>query len=219
MVNNILIIGDLHAPFIQEGYLEHCKETYKKYHCNKVIFIGDLIDNHYSSFYDTDPDGLSAGQELEQSIEQLKPWYKAFPIADVCIGNHDRRVMTATFKVGLSKRWIRDFKEVLQTPTWRFADTFTYDNVLYTHGEAGNNLLTLLLNTRLNLVIGHWHAKVEIIYNASKKDLLWAMSVGCGIDIKQYAFAYADHYIKRFILACGVVLDNGQLPIIIPFKY
>jgi len=42
----ILVIGDIHAPFTLCGYLEFCKETYAKYNCNQVIFIGDIIDNH-----------------------------------------------------------------------------------------------------------------------------------------------------------------------------
>ena len=29
----ILIIGDLHEPFCLDGYLEFCKETYKRYDC------------------------------------------------------------------------------------------------------------------------------------------------------------------------------------------
>ena len=60
IVNNILVVGDLHEPFTRKGYLEFCKSIYYKYNCNEVVFIGDIIDNHYSSFHDTDPDGRSA---------------------------------------------------------------------------------------------------------------------------------------------------------------
>ena len=48
---NILVIGDLHAPFIREGYLEFCKEIYLKYQCTDVVFIGDILDSHFSSFW------------------------------------------------------------------------------------------------------------------------------------------------------------------------
>ena len=54
----ILVIGDVHAPFSLDGYLEFCKDVYAKNNLNQVIFIGDIIDNHYSSFHHTDPDGL-----------------------------------------------------------------------------------------------------------------------------------------------------------------
>ncbi len=38
MVNNVLVIGDLHAIY-QKGYLEHCKVFYKQYKCNNVIYL------------------------------------------------------------------------------------------------------------------------------------------------------------------------------------
>jgi predicted phosphodiesterase len=50
--SRVLVIGDLHCPFEKEGYLEFCKEQYKKWKCNQVVFIGDIIDNHYSSYHD-----------------------------------------------------------------------------------------------------------------------------------------------------------------------
>ena len=59
----ILVIGDLHAPFTLTGYLEFCENIYAKYNCNQTIFIGDIIDNHYSSFHTTDPDGLDRDWE------------------------------------------------------------------------------------------------------------------------------------------------------------
>ena len=86
----ILVIGDLHAPFTLDGYLDFCIDMYAIYNCNQVIFIGDIIDNHYASFHTTDPDGLGGGDELELAVEDVAKWYDAFPVADVTIGNHDR---------------------------------------------------------------------------------------------------------------------------------
>ena len=62
---NVLVIGDLHAPFIRDGYMEHCIRIRDKYNCGQIVFIGDIIDNHYSSYHETDPDGHSAARELE----------------------------------------------------------------------------------------------------------------------------------------------------------
>ena len=86
----ILVIGDLHAPFTLDGYLSFCKDIYAQYNCNQVIFIGDIIDAHGWSFHEQDPDGMSAGNELSVAVKKIAHWYKAFPKADVCIGNHDR---------------------------------------------------------------------------------------------------------------------------------
>lgn len=75
----VLCVGDLHCPFDLDGYLEFCINVYAKYDCNTVVFIGDVIDNHYTSYHETDPDGMSGRDELDLAIERLKPYNKAFP--------------------------------------------------------------------------------------------------------------------------------------------
>ena len=99
----ILIIGDIHAPFCVDGYLEFCMDVYAKHNCNQVIFIGDIIDNHYSSYHETDPDGLSGRDELEFAIDQVQGWAESFPKADVIIGNHDRMIMRKAFSSSIPK--------------------------------------------------------------------------------------------------------------------
>jgi len=42
------------------------------------------------------------------------------------------------------------------------------------------------------------------------------MQVGCGVDDKSYAMAYAKNFTKKYIIACAVVLNNGNLPVIEP---
>jgi hypothetical protein len=109
----ILIIGDIHAPFTLTEYLEFCKDTYAAYNCNQTIFIGDIIDNHYPSYHEVDPNGMGGGEELELAIEQIQMWYKAFPKADVTIGNHDRMIMRKAFSSAIPREWIKSYNEVL----------------------------------------------------------------------------------------------------------
>ena len=91
--SNVLVIGDLHEPFCLEGYLEFCQEQYFKHNCNEVVFIGDIIDNHYSSYHETSADGMGGLDELELAISKIAKWRDAFPEATVLIGNHDRIIM------------------------------------------------------------------------------------------------------------------------------
>ena len=217
----VLVIGDLHTPFTKVGYLEHCVEVARKYNTNHTVFIGDIVDNHYSSFHNTDPDGFGAGEELDRAISGVQEWNYEFPDADVLLGNHDRIIMRKAFAAGLSKRWIKDFGEVLETPGWRFGLEFEYDNVLYIHGEGGGGekgAITKALNRRKSVVQGHWHTQNHINWNVSDYDRIFGMQIGCGIDDKAYALAYAKYNIRKSILSCGVVLDNGQLPIIEPMR-
>jgi len=217
----ILIIGDLHAPFIKKGYLEHCQDIAAKHNTNKTIFIGDIIDNHYSSFHGTDPDGFAAGEELDRAVYHIQDWHTAFPDADVVIGNHDRIIIRKAFAAGISNRWIKDYQEVLETPTWDFDLSYEYDGVLYIHGEGAggiNGALSKALNKRKSIVQGHFHTESHIRWNASSEDLLFGMQIGCGIDDEAYALAYAKFNTKKSIISCGVVLDGGRRPMIEPMR-
>jgi len=108
----VLVIGDLHEPFCLDGYLEHCQETYAKYNCNRVVYIGDVIDNHYASFHEVDINAEYTGKtELDLAIKKIAKWYKAFPKADVTIGNHDRLIMRKSQTSSIPKKWIKAYKD------------------------------------------------------------------------------------------------------------
>ena len=204
---NVLVIGDLHLPFTLKGYLEHCIETYYKHNCNEVVFIGDIIDNHASSYHETDPDGHSAGQELKLAIQQVKNWYQAFPKATVIIGNHDRLIMRKAYSSGLSKLWIKDYSEVLGVPGWNFTESIEIDDVLYIHGEGGV-ARTRARRDLCSIVQGHLHTQASVDWIVGKNFKIFACQTGCGIDAKAYAMAYAKEFAKPAI-GCAVIL-NGK---------
>lgn len=208
---NVLVIGDLHEPFCLDGYFEFCKDVYYKYNCDTVVFIGDIIDNHYSSYHDSDPDGYSAGQELDLAIDRLKKWHDQFPNAYVTIGNHDRMMMRKAFSSGLSKRWIKDYNQVLETPTWKFVDEINLFGVTYVHGEGGT-AKTRMKQELSSVVQGHLHTEAYVEWAVGSRERAFAMQVGCGIDRKSYAMAYAKSG-KKPIIGCGVVLNKGRVPI------
>ena len=210
--SNVLVVGDLHSPFIKKGYLSFCKSIYKKYKCNEVVFIGDVIDNHYSSFWTADPDGYSAGEELDRAIDMLGGWYKAFPIATVTLGNHDLRIARKMLEAGLSKRWMKSYANVLETPLWKFVDSYELNDVLYTHGGTGKAAIRAKRDL-ISTVQGHYHTEASIMYHVGLKFKIFGMQVGSGFDEKSYAGSYGKHHPKSAI-SCGVILDNGKLPII-----
>lgn len=214
--NRVLVIGDLHEPFCLDGYLQHCKAIYKKYNCNRVIFIGDIIDNHYSSYHEVDPDGLGGGDELEQATKKIAKWVKAFPVADVIIGNHDRIVYRKAFSSGIPKRWIRSYNEILNAPKWEFKESLILDDVLYQHGEGGT-ARTKMRKELISTVQGHLHTQGYIDYQVGRNYKIFGLQVGCGIDKDSYAMAYGKNFGKPFI-SCAVILNNGQLPILEPMK-
>lgn len=201
----ILVIGDLHEPFCLEGYLEFCKETYAKWNCNQVLFIGDIIDNHYSSYHEADPDGMGGGSELALAIKRVQKWYTAFPDADVCIGNHDRIIMRKAFSSAIPKEWIKSYNDVLGVK-WNWVESVSYDNVLYEHGEGGQ-AKTKAKNNMMSSVCGHTHTEAYVHYFVGKKYRVFGMQVGCGVDANSYAAAYAKNF-KKQAIGCGVILGG-----------
>jgi len=186
----VLEIGDLHEPFCLDEYLDFCIEQKHRYKTEKVVFLGDIIDNHYASYHETDPDGMSALDELNHAIDRIKKWRDAFPEAVVIIGNHDRLVMRKAYTAGISKKWIKTYKEVLETPGWDFVEEhILYDN-LYVHGEQGTAIT--------NFAVG-------------KNFKLFGKQVGCGINKQTYAMAYAKAG-KKPAIGVGITLDYGKLP-------
>lgn len=204
--SRVLVIGDLHEPFCLDGYLEHCIDTYKRYNCNQVIFIGDVIDNHYSSYHETDADGMGGGQELDLAIEKLRGWFKAFPVAHVTIGNHDRMVMRKAQTSAVPKKWIKSYKEVLEVPTWQFVDRVVIDGVQYVHGEGGTAHAKCRADM-MSTVQGHLHTQCYMQWFVGANFKVFGMQVGCGVDHDSYAMAYAKRG-KKPAIGCGVVFGG-----------
>lgn len=204
--NRVLVIGDLHEPFTLKGYLEFCLETYNNYNCNRVVFIGDIVDNHAASYHESDPDGLGGGDELDLCIKKLKRWHDTFPDADVILGNHDIMVARKAQTSNIPKKWIKSYQEVLEVPTWNFVEELVIDEVMYVHG-IGSKAHIRAQKNMMSTVQGHHHTDCYTMWYVGKKDKIFGMQVGCGIDINSYAMAYAKWFPKPAI-GCGVVLGG-----------
>ena len=212
--DNILVIGDLHEPFCLDSYLFFCREQQEKMDCGTVIFIGDVIDNCFSSYHEADPDGYAAGQELDRAIDRIADWYEVFPVATVIIGNHDRMAYRKATSGGVSRRWVREYDDVLNTPNWTFTESVELFNINFNHGEGGT-ARNRIKNELQSQVQGHLHSQFYCDFLAGSKFLVFGMQVGCGIDRTAYSMAYGKNY-KKPIIGCGVVLNKGTLPIAIP---
>jgi len=205
--DRILVIGDLHEPFCLDGYLKFCKETYLKYNCNKVIFIGDIIDNHYSSYHESSADGLGGKYELEQAVKKLSKWYKAFPVADVTLGNHDRIIIRKAQSSNIPSQWIKNYKEVLKTPKWNYVTDVFYNDVRFVHGDKSGKPRMATKRDMVSTVSGHYHTDMYVDWMFGKTRAIFGMAVGCGIDSSSYAMGYMQGG-KKEAIGCGIVVGN-----------
>ena len=127
---NVLVIGDLHEPFGLDAYLDFCIEQYKKWNCTQTIFIGDIIDNHYSSYHETSADGMGGLDELELAIKRIARWRNAFPIATVVVAHSPTpsAVKTTAFSNGEGKIMIvSSDKDFLQLQ--KYYNVFQYSPI------------------------------------------------------------------------------------------
>lgn len=215
-----LLIADTHLPFTKRGYLEWLRHVHNVYRCKRVTHIGDLVDNHSISFHDKDPNGMSPEAELMAARKQLARYVKAFPVVDCCIGNHDELGRRKLYAHGIPSQYIRSFNDVFELPkAWKFAFEHRYGNWRAIHGTGGSghdNAFKQAISGRISTAAGHVHTAAGVKYHASSKDIIWGMQVGCALDHKAYAFNYGRDFKDKPIIGCGVVLENGTLPIFIP---
>lgn len=216
----VLAVGDLHAPFMHKDTVPFLKAVVNKKKPTKIVLLGDEADSHALSDYDHDPDGMSAGDELERCIEDLQPIYKMFPKADVCTSNHTARPFRQAYKYGIPRAYLKDYRDFLRAPKgWTWADTFEIDGVLYEHGEGftgQNGAIKSALGNMQSTVIGHIHSFAGVLWNANPKHLVFGFNAGCLIDSKAYAFAYGKKQKNKPIIGVGVV-DKG-IPEFIPMQ-
>ena len=210
----ILVIGDVHEPYCKKGYREFCQKTYVENNCNQVLFIGDLLDNQYASFHDSNPDLAGGKDELEYAIAEIHKWRDAFPVADVIIGNHDRIIARKLFKAGVPSQWLKSYNEVLGT-NWNWTERIVYDDVQYLHGEGGT-ASTKAKNDMMSTVQGHIHTQCYVQWFSGQKRIM-AMQTGSGVDRDSLGMSYAKAF-KFQQLACGVVIGghtafNVMMPI------
>lgn len=210
-MSRVLVIGDTHAPSVHPGYLAFCSDLRDRYQCNRVVHIGDVVDFHSISFHAHVPDMPGPKDEFEQAFEATRPWVEAFPRASVCIGNHDRRVIRLAESVNIPARFVRDYREVWETPGWKWAEEFIIDDVHYSHGEGCGGLhpaYNQMQKMLMSAVIGHVHTAGGVSWLANPTRRMFGLDTGCGIDEKSLAFQYGKHFKRRSIISAAVVLDG-----------
>jgi predicted phosphodiesterase len=207
----ILVVGDVHEPCAHPGYIHFCRDLRDKYRCDKVVFIGDVVDFHAISFHASRPDLPGPKDEFEFAFKGVERWKRVFPKADVCIGNHDRRVVRLAESVNIPARFIRDYKETWETPGWTWGEEFVLDDVHYSHGEGCGGLhpaYNQMQKMLMSAVIGHVHTAGGVSWLANPQRRIFGVDTGCGIDERSLAFAYGKHFKRRAIISAAVVLDG-----------
>lgn len=211
-MSRVIVFADDQHPFVHRDYLDFARAVRNKYHTDTAIHIGDEADHHALSDWEHDPDGFSAGHELQAAKESLKPLFKAFPKMKVCKSNHTDRIYRLAKKAGIPRAYLKDYREFLEAPKgWEWADEWEIDGVLYKHGVEYTGIqgaLNAAKDAMQSCVIGHLHAEAGILHWSNGKRPIFGMCVGSGINVKAYAFEYGLKCRKKPILSCAAVIDG-----------
>jgi hypothetical protein len=152
--------------------------------------------------------------EYEKVLQHLRKWDKEFPVAKVCIGNHDTIPERQLATIGIPAFYLQSYTDLWKLPKeWEFEDYFTINDVLYIHGIGSGGkegALNTALKQRMSVVQGHTHSYLGCKYMANARDIIFGLNVGCGIDIKSYAMEYGKYFINKPTLGCGIVVNSEE---------
>ena len=210
-MSKILVIGDIHEPVSHPGYLQFCQDLYEQWDCNSVLFIGDVVDWHAVSFHAHHPEAPGPKDEFNQAYVGVQKWVEAFPEAKVCIGNHDERLIRIAEDSNIPAKFLRDYREIWNTPGWDWQVEHQVDDVYYFHGTGMGGMhpaFNAMKKMLMSVVMGHCHTAAGIKWAANPNRRIFGMDTGCGIDDRAIAFAYGRHMRQRSMLSAGVVLDG-----------
>jgi len=202
----------LHLPAGRPGFLEFCIDLYDQWDCDKVVFLGDVVDWHAISFWAKHPECPGPKDEYELARAELQRWSDAFPTADVCIGNHDERPSRLARTVNIPEFMLKPYSEIWPAEGWNWQRRHEIDDVVYLHGTgcSGIHPAWNLMNTKMHrsVVIGHCHTRAGVKWSSNTKERKFGMDCGCGIDEKTYNFVYASDNPIRPFLSAGVIIDG-----------
>lgn len=212
----ILLISDAHGPYQHPDFFPFMRALKKKYKPDLVISMGDLSDFHDISFHDSDPDLMSAGDELKALQKFAQDLEKIFPNLYIIGSNHGDLPARRAFASKMPKSFLRPYNEIYGVGKgWKFVDELYLEDggklYYFVHGISKNGL-KLAKERGVCTAQGHYHTEFRIDYASNPRDLLWSLQVGCLIDKDSLAFKYdALNQTRPIIGTGGVYFGQPQL--------
>lgn len=211
--SRILFISDMHIPYHHPNTIPFLKMLKERYNPTRVICLGDELDKHALSFHDSDPDLMSAGDELRAALPIIKQIEELFPVMDIIDSNHGSMVFRKSKAHGIPRHYLKSYNEVLQVGDgWQWVHDLTIDlpdgqKVYIHHGKSAEAIKTSQAMS-MSHVCGHFHESFGVKYWANPNGLFFAMNSGCLIADDSYAFAYNNTNLKRPIIGTSLIIDG-----------
>lgn len=216
--SRILFISDMHIPYHHAGLIPFLAGLKLRYNPTRIICLGDELDKHAMSFHDSDPDLMSAGDELRASLPVIAELERMFPEMDIIDSNHGSMVYRKAKANGLPRRYIRSYNEVLGVgPGWVWHNDMTIvlpetdilpeQKVYIHHGKSADAIKTSQA-MGMSHICGHYHESFGIKYWANPNGRYFAINAGCLIDDDSFAFSYNNVNLKRPFIGTALIIDG-----------
>lgn len=209
----ILFISDMHIPYHHPNTIPFLKMLKERYNPTRVICLGDELDKHALSFHDSDPDLMSAGDELRAALPVIAELHELFPVMDLIDSNHGSMVFRKAKHHGIPRHYLKSYNDVLQVGVgWKWSHdlTLTLPNghkVFVHHGKSAEAIKTSQAMS-MSHVCGHFHESFGVKFWANPHDLFFAINSGCLIHDDSYAYSYNNTNLKRPIIGTSLIIDG-----------
>ena len=218
--SKIVILGDLHHPYVNHDHLQLVYEEIKAHKPSVVLQAGDLYDQYCFSRYSrsasfTTPEeelifGRREAEEMWTKVRKLAPNAKLLQLK----GNHDMRIakrlaeklpeLESLLEPGLTDLY--KFKGV-QTVRDERTETIV-DGILFIHGylsRLGDHARKNLMST----VVGHSHVGGTAFFS-HRGETLFELNVGYLADKDQLPLQYGQQRMKNWTSGFGLLTKvNG----------
>jgi len=220
-MKNCLFISDTHAPFHHKDTLSFLTAVKDAYDIEIAKSVGDIVDNHASSFHPIEYGTLSAKEEHTRAKKFVQQMNELFPEMTVSIGNHCSMSTRKAKQAEIPLEHIKSYNDMYEIKGWKWTDrdyfkVDKYNHCLMVHAMSRNTLTNAKTHSH-HSVQGHHHGTFGIEYFADTEVLRWSMTVGCLIDTSSPAFNYSKGYTNnKPIIGVGALIEDR--PILVPMQ-
>jgi hypothetical protein len=218
----VLAFSCLHAPYHHKDSLEFLSAVKAEYDPDRILNLGDEVDNQAIKFWPKDPDLFSAGRELKEARKALKKLEVIYPRMDIVKSNHGSLVHRRVIAAGLPRGLIKSYNSIYGIgPGWKWHTDLNLTMSdrspwYFCHGKR-TNALNMSKALGCNTAQGHYHNSFLVSsWMNTRNTMYWGVQVGTLIDDSSYSYNYNKASVFRPMLGCCVILDG--VPRLVPMS-
>lgn len=215
----ILVIGDMHLPFVNLNALSMVYAFAQKEKPDVIVQVGDLTDQYSASKFARSlntytpkaEDELSRkmAEEFWETLKRVSPGAKCFQL----MGNHDARTLkriVEKFPEGehlieqaMRQRMTFNGVHTIHDPT----EELFINGILFTHGHY-SKLGAHRDYNQCNVVCGHSH-RGGVNYRSYNGETFWELNAGFIGDPYSKALSYRPQRIHNWTTGIGLIDEYG----------